>query len=245
MVILFWIFYRKQSLRSFLQKNVIKMAVWKFSSSMCVQSDFKTYMEEFHFSKLQLYVIITEILRKLMSYTVISLRNSPWQLAIAEGFADANSAFIVINSEIFLLRWLIPSNIYIPFKIFNTYFLKKLLFTNKRYHLHVLEKCLYVLQEVRSVIYFKQFIHPLSLMFLNSSFHFIFLRSRTRHYRISTSCSNVLISMTSFAKKRECQSFHVLPRQHLHVCYLMIVLVRAVLSTKLVLRYKHKFEATL
>ena len=28
-------------------------------------------------------------------------------------------------------------------------------------------------------------------------------------------------------------------------CYLMIVLVRAVLSAKLVLRYKHKFEAIL
>ena len=38
----------------------------------------------------------------------------------------------------------------------------KLSFTNKSYHLHVLEKCLYVLQEVRSVIYFWQFIHPLS-----------------------------------------------------------------------------------
>ena len=49
------------------------------------------------------------------------------------------------------------------FTIFNTYFSTKLLFTNKRYHLHVLEKCLYVLQEVRSIIYFWQFIHPLSL----------------------------------------------------------------------------------
>ena len=32
-----------------------------------------------------------------------------------------------------------------------------------RYHLHVLEKCLYVRQEVKSVIYFCQFIHSLSL----------------------------------------------------------------------------------
>ena len=32
-----------------------------------------------------------------------------------------------------------------------------------RDNLYVLEKCLYVLQEVRSIIYFRQFIHPLSL----------------------------------------------------------------------------------
>ena len=45
-------------------------------------------------------------------------------------------------------------------------------------------------------------------------------------------------------KKRECQSFDVCPRQHQHnFCYLMIVLVREVLSAKLVLRYKQKFEA--
>ena len=51
--------------------------------------------------------------------------------------------------------------------------------------------------------------------------------------------------MTLFGKKRECQSFEVCPRQHSHnFCYLMIVLVR-VLSAKLVLRYKHKFEAIL
>ena len=52
---------------------------------------------------------------------------------------------------------------YIQFTIFNVYFLTKLLLTNKKYHLHVLKKCLYVLQEVRSIIYFRQFIHPLSL----------------------------------------------------------------------------------
>ena len=49
-------------------------------------------------------------------------------------------------------RWLIPSNIYIQFTIFNTYFSTKLSFTNQRYHLHVLEKCLYVLK--RSQIYY-------------------------------------------------------------------------------------------
>ena len=62
------------------------------------------------------------------------------------------------------------------------------------YHLHVLEKCLNLLQEVRSIIYFRQFFHPSSLMFLNSFFHIIFFRSRTRCYRVSYSCSNVLLS---------------------------------------------------
>ena len=92
-----------------------------------------------------------------------SPRNSPWYSAIAEGLAKANSVFIVITWAIFLWRWLFPSKIYIQFTIFNTYFSTKLLFTNKRYHLHVLEKCLYILQEVRSIICFRQFIHPLSL----------------------------------------------------------------------------------
>ena len=52
-----------------------------------------------------------------------------------------------------LPRWLRRSKIYIRFTIFNTYVSTKLSFTNKRYHLHVLEKCLYVLREVRSIIY--------------------------------------------------------------------------------------------
>ena len=55
-----------------------------------------------------------------------------------------------------------PSKIYIQFTIFNNYFSTKFLFTDQRYHLHVLEKCLYVLQKVRSIIYFWQFIHPFS-----------------------------------------------------------------------------------
>ena len=47
-------------------------------------------------------------------------------------------------------------------------------------------------------------------------------------------------------EKKECQSFDICPRQHLHnFCYRMIVLVREVLSAKLVLRYKHKSEAIL
>ena len=92
-----------------------------------------------------------------------SPKNSPQQSATAKGFAKVNSVFIVITSAKILPRWLFPSKIYIQFTIFNTYFSTKLSFTNKRYHLHVLEKCLYVLQEVRSIIYFRQFIHPLSL----------------------------------------------------------------------------------
>ena len=97
---------------------------------------------------------------------------------------------------------IIPSKIYIQFTIFNTYFSTKLSLTDKRYHLHVIKKWLYVLQKVRSIICFQQFIHPHSLMFLNSFFHLIFFRSRTRCYRVSNSCSNVLINMIFFGKKR-------------------------------------------
>ena len=60
------------------------------------------------------------------------------------------------------------------FTIFNTYFSTKLSFTNKRYHLHVLEKCLCMLQEVRSIIYFRQFIHPLSLRSRGNGTSFVF-----------------------------------------------------------------------
>ena len=46
-----------------------------------------------------------------------SLCNKPWisprQLAIADGFAEANSVFLVITSAKILLRWLLPSKIYI------------------------------------------------------------------------------------------------------------------------------------
>ena len=122
-----------------------------------------------------------------------SPRNAPRQSTIAKGFAEANSVFIVIAWANILPRWLFPSKIYIQFKIFNTYFSTTLSCTNKRYHLHVLEKCLYVLQEVRSIIYFWQFIQYPSLTFLNSFFHLIFFRSRTRRCRVSISCSNVLI----------------------------------------------------
>ena len=96
-------------------------------------------------------------------YIESSPQNLPRQLAISEGFAEANSVFIVITSAKMLPRLLFASKIYIQLTIFNTYFSNKLSFTKKRHYLHVLEKCLYVLQEVRSIIYFRQFIHPLSL----------------------------------------------------------------------------------
>ena len=94
---------------------------------------------------------------------IASSGNSPRQSQIAEGFSEANSVFIVITSAKILPRWIFPNKIYIQFTIYNTYFSTKLLFTNKRYQLTVLEKCLRMLQEVRSIKYFRQFIHPLSL----------------------------------------------------------------------------------
>ena len=92
-----------------------------------------------------------------------SPQNSSQQSTIAQGFAEPNSVFIIITLAKILPRWLFPTNIYIQFTIFNTYFSTKLSFKNRRYHLHVLEKYLYVPQEVRSITYFQQFIHPLSL----------------------------------------------------------------------------------
>ena len=53
-------------------------------------------------------------------------------------------------------------NIYSVYNFYN-YFSTKVAFTNKRYHLHMLEKYLYVLQEVRYIMYFGQFIPSLSL----------------------------------------------------------------------------------
>ena len=69
---------------------------------------------------------------------------------------------------------IIPSKIYVQFTIFSTYFSTKFLFTDKRYHLHVLQRCLYVLQKVRSITYFRQFIHPLSLRLRGSGTSFAF-----------------------------------------------------------------------
>ena len=70
-----------------------------------------------------------------------SPQDSPWQSTIAEGFAEANRFFVVITSVKILQGWLFPSNIYIQFTIFNAYFSTKLWFTNKRYHLRMLERC--------------------------------------------------------------------------------------------------------
>ena len=115
---------------------------------------------------------------KKMTYRCLfncSPQNSMWLSAVAKGFAEVGSVFIVITSTKMLPRWLFPSKIYIQFTIFNTYFSTKLSFTNKRYHLHVLEKCLYVLQEVRSIIYFWQFIHPLSLCSCGNGTSFAFM----------------------------------------------------------------------
>ena len=103
-----------------------------------------------------------------------SPQNLPRQLAIAKGFAKANSVFIVITSAKILQRWLFSSKIYIQFIIFNTYFSTQLSFTNKRCHLHLLEKFLYMLQEIRSIIYFWQFIHPFSLRSCGNGTSFAF-----------------------------------------------------------------------
>ena len=111
----------------------------------------------------------------LYKHYKVNPQNSPRQLAIVEGFAEANSVFIVIISAKIMLRWLFPGKIYIQFTIFNTYFSTKFSFTNKRYHLYVLEKCLYVLQAVRSIRYFQQFIHSLSLCSHGSGTSFAFM----------------------------------------------------------------------
>ena len=100
-----------------------------------------------------------------------SSQNSPQQSTIAKGFAEANSVFIVITLAKILPRWLFPTNIYIQFTIFNTYFSTKLSFTNKRYHLHVLKKYLYVPQKVRSITN----IHPLSLRSHSNGTSFAFI----------------------------------------------------------------------
>ena len=61
------------------------------------------------------------------------------------------------------------------------------MFTNKRYHLHMLEKCLYVQQEVRSIIHVQQFIHPLSVCSRGSGTSFAF----TSYILVSTKFCNV------------------------------------------------------
>ena len=117
-----------------------------------------------------------------------------------QGFYWGEQCFYSNHFSKILLRWLCPSKIYIQFTIFSTYFLTKLLLTNKRYHFHMLEKCLFVLEEVRSIIYFQQFIHPLSLC------------SHGIHgNEVSNSCSNVLIIMTLFRKIKRMSNMGHMP----------------------------------
>ena len=91
-----------------------------------------------------------------------SPRNSPRQSAIPESFAEANCFYSNHLGKNIAEVIISQQNIHIQFTIFNTYFSTKFSFTNKRYRWHVLQKCLYVLQEVRSIIYVQQFIHPFS-----------------------------------------------------------------------------------
>ena len=98
-----------------------------------------------------------------------SARNSTQQSAIAECFAEAN--WLYSN----YLGKKIPSKIYIQFTIVNTYFSTKLSLTNKRYHLHVPEMCLYVLQEVRSVIMLSSF-SSLTWQRIKLCFHVLYHR---------------------------------------------------------------------
>ena len=109
-----------------------------------------------------------------MGYFQVSPWKSPQQLAITEGFTKVNSVFKVITLAKILPKWLFPSKIYFQFTIFNTYFTTKLYFINNRYHLHVLEKHLYLLQKVRSITYFWQIIHPLSLPSFGNGTSFAF-----------------------------------------------------------------------
>ena len=101
---------------------------------------------------------------------------------------------------------LFSSKIYIQFTIFNTYFSTKLLFTIERYHLHVLEKYLYVLQEVRSIIYVWQFIHPLSLCSCGNGTSFAFM--------------SYIILSTKFCKVTFLSNFYFVSFiYHLFICW--------------------------
>ena len=91
-----------------------------------------------------------------------------------QGFCRGKQCFYSNHLGKNIAEVIICSKMYIQSIIFNTYLSTKLSFTNKRYHLHVLEKCLYVLQEVRSIIYFWQFIHPLSLRSCGNGTSFAF-----------------------------------------------------------------------
>ena len=98
-----------------------------------------------------------------LNICVCSPRNSPWQLVIAECFAKVSSVFYSNHL----------GKIYIQFIIFSTYFSTKLWFKNKKYHLHVLEKCL--CYKKSDQLYFRQFIYPLSLCSCSNGTSFAFI----------------------------------------------------------------------
>ena len=131
--------------------------------------------------------------------TSINLQASKCTLAVGncQGFCRGKQCFYSNHLGKNIAEVIFSSKIYIHFTIFNTYYLTELLFTNKWYHLHMLQKCLYVLEEVRSIIYFRQFIHPLSL--------------RSRSNEVSNSCLDVLIIMILFGKKKIMPEFGHMP----------------------------------
>ena len=83
---------------------------------------------------------------------ILSPQNSLRQLAIAKGFAKANSVIRVITLEKILPRWLFHRKIYIQFTI---------IIYKQAISLARASGVSYVLQEVGSIIYFWQFIHSL------------------------------------------------------------------------------------
>ena len=120
------------------------------------------YIIWFRVSPKQKYYFMSETyLKPSQTSTILEIHLGSQQLPRV--LPRQNRVFIVITSVKILPRWLFPRKICIQYTIFNTYFSTKLLFPTKRYHLQVLEKSLYVIQEVKSTIYFRQFIHPLSL----------------------------------------------------------------------------------
>ena len=151
-----------------------------------------------------------------------SPRNSPRKSAIADRIAEVNSICTVITSAKILPRWLFPSKMYIRITIFNSYFSTKLSFTNKGYHLHVLEKCLYVLQEVRSIIYLWQFTHPLSL--------------RSRDNGISFAFTSYIIVPAKFCNVTFLNNFFFSFFYHLVICRLQ----RKIRKTKVNKSYLHR-----
>ena len=104
-----------------------------------------------------MFVKIHQNIPKFLLWTlailcILSPQNSLRQLAIAKGFAKANSVIRVITLEKILPRWLFHRKIYIQFTI---------IIYKQAISLARASGVSYVLQEVRSIVYFWQFIHPL------------------------------------------------------------------------------------